>query len=189
VIKPAGFVIHHGYTWHMLGPRNFSLDMHEYMVSRIYRLTGEYPYPTGRRGVPTGQYYVEAVSARVQRLRTGFERRASNDTLRPHDRVLMEKIVFLQSGDVGSSRLMARVAELRVRGDFRGAGRRNDPFLKVLKAAIELDPSIPDRVLRELEKYNITDDEGEHWVINDSMKLKRMGDGSGSEDESECESE
>jgi len=159
--------------------------MHEYIVSRIYRLTGEYPSPASLRRMAPGKRYVEAVTNRIQGLRIGFERRASDDELRPQDRELMEKVVFLQTGDVGRSRLAARVARLRVSGVFSGSVRKSERLLEVIKAAIEIDFSIPYRLLRELEKHGIVDDEGEHYVIDDSMELKPMDNGSEVDSESE----
>lgn len=105
-INPAGDF---RFIWHMPGTRNFAFNKTQYILSRIYRLTGDYPGPPPRSlKVPRcdedyhslARYYETRISGYGHSVSKRFELTRDDHKLPPHDRAFAEKVSYWYHTDL-----------------------------------------------------------------------------------------
>jgi len=159
----------------MPGTRNFFFNKSDYIVSRIYRLTGEYPSirSTVNKSPRTHQEYrhlarcyLNAVNRHTKDLKERFEEARTGLALFPRDRNYAERMSFLYSTDLVV--WICRAAQDREFWrlfDESVAKRRQQDLVSLVIGAMDQKPQLAAQFVEILKKDGTLELQGDEWVL------------------------
>jgi len=147
---------------------NFSFNRNTWMAARIYYLTGAYPTSRGSTAVldypESSDRCRKAISSYLHTLKWKFEHRCTLEAkdLCPEDIEWGERAAALADRD-GS--MVAKLAELREKGDLTRGPRRQQYRIDVVAEAMRRDPELAKRIVSGLVADGVVVEvAGEGWV-------------------------
>jgi len=161
--------------WKMPGARKFVFNKRDYIVSRVYRLTGEYPgiKRSGNRAPHTVEEYhslahrlLSAVDKHLAHLKKRFEMRRTGCSLLPCDRNHAERVSFLYYTDLAKySSRAEQDAEFWRLFDESVAKRKHRDLTSLVSVAMEVKPELAVKFVEMLKEDGTLEFHGDEWEV------------------------